>query len=467
MIRNDRNKSFFSIRRILLSVTVAVAGAGMAFWYSSEPASTPVNENDERYSVVLLEPNADIPETDYFELPPVEHIEAPEIDPLQAEIENLSPAEPEWHEYVIASGDTLGKIFRKQNLSVKTMYSMLKADGAKKYIKKLRPGQKVRYQLNDENQLQVMEVALNSTETLHFELNDDKFRLDILKEAVHYKPVKLAGEIKGSFYLSAARAGLTPAMIQQFANIFEWQLDFSRDLRAGDRFEILHEQARLSDGKIRNGNILVARLYRGKKELTGIRYEDGRYYSPEGKGMGRALMRYPVDKKYRISSSFNRKRRHPVTGRVRPHYGTDWATPTGTRVRAPGDGVVVRAVRRHPAAGNFIEIRHGRNYVTRYLHLSRINVRKGQQIKQGQVIGRTGNTGLSTGPHLHYELHVNGRPVNAMRAKLPASHGIPKSKLKKFKEMSGNMLAQLNSTVDQTIVASSSGKPAKASDNVL
>ena len=364
---------------------------------------------------------------------------------------------------------TSAKYSKNESLPISAMYNMLQAKGANNYLKKLRPGQRVRYQLDDENQLKVMEIALSSMERLHFERGEDSnYSLQVMEEPIEYKPIKLAGEINGSFYLSAKKAGLTAAMIQQFANIFEWQIDFSRDLRAGDRFEILQEQATLNDGSLRNGNILVARLYRGKREITGIRYENGRYYSPEGNGMGRALTRYPVDKKFRISSSFNRKRRHPVTGRVRPHYGTDWATPTGTRVKAPGDGVVIRAVRNHPAAGNFIEVRHGRRYVTRYLHLSRISVKKGQQVSQGQVIGRTGNTGLSTGPHLHYELHVSGRPVNVMKVKLPASEGVPKSKLDSFRASSANLLARLDGKLDTTIVASStSTSTEKETGNVL
>ncbi len=444
-------------------VVASVATIGVAAWYPFQS-----EENDStRYSVVLLEA-----ETDFYEFTPDDPLIEPEADPLQVEIEELAPEEPVWHEYVIANGDNLGKIFKNEGLPISAMYNMLQAKDANNYLKKLRPGQLIRYQLDDDSQLQIMEIALSSMERLHFERGDDSnYSLEVMEEPIEYQPIKLAGEINGSFYLSAVKAGLTPAMIQQFANIFEWQVDFSRDLRAGDRFEILQEQASLKDGSVRNGNILVARLYRGKREITGIRYEDGRYYSPEGKGMGRALLRYPVDKKFRISSSFNRKRRHPVTGRVRPHYGTDWATPPGTRVRSPGDGVVIRAVRNHPAAGNFIEVRHGRRYVTRYLHLSRISVKKGQQVSQGQVIGRTGNTGLSTGPHLHYELHVSGRPVNVMKVKLPASEGVPKSKLESFRKSSSTLLAQLDGkqgNVDGTIVAStSSPKSEKESGNVL
>ncbi|MCX9561881.1 peptidoglycan DD-metalloendopeptidase family protein, partial [Vibrio cholerae] len=145
----------------------------------------------------------------------------------------------------------------------------------------------------------------------------------------------------------------------------------------------------------------------------------------------RAFQRYPVDSKWRISSNFNPRRLHPVTKRVAPHNGTDFAMPIGTPVYTSGDGVVVMT-RNHPYAGNYVVIQHGNTYMTRYLHLSKILVKKGQKVSRGQRIGLSGNTGRVTAPHLHYELIVRGRPVNVMKANIPMASSVPKKEMAQF-----------------------------------
>ncbi len=148
------------------------------------------------------------------------------------------------------------------------------------------------------------------------------------------------------------------------------------------------------------------------------------FYDEQGQSLDRALRRIPTAKRYRISSSFDPHRKHPITGRISPHNGTDFATPVGTSVLAAGDGVVVKA-RKHPLAGNYIVIKHGREYSTRYLHLHRILVKPGDHVSMGQRIALSGNTGRSTGPHLHFELLKYGHPVNAMKVPLPEAHPVP------------------------------------------
>ena len=153
--------------------------------------------------------------------------------------------------------------------------------------------------------------------------------------------------------------------------------------------------------------------------------EDGRYYDKDGHGLSKAYRRYPFDGRYRISSPYNLRRLHPITKRISPHHGTDFATPMGTKVYAIGDGVVTR-VGNHPAAGKYVVMKHGRKYTTRFLHLSKIYVHKGQRIKMGELVARSGNTGRSTGAHLHYEFQINGRAVDAMKVNLPLSKEVPK-----------------------------------------
>jgi murein DD-endopeptidase len=146
--------------------------------------------------------------------------------------------------------------------------------------------------------------------------------------------------------------------------------------------------------------------------------EDGNYYDGQGNSLERGFRRYPTHSRYRVSSSFNPSRRHPITGQVRPHEGTDFALPVGTPVMATGDGVVIKATS-HPLAGTYVVIKHGRTLMTRYLHLSKLLVKTGQKVKMGDKIGLSGNTGRSTGAHLHYEVRINNRPVDPMKVKLP------------------------------------------------
>ena len=160
-------------------------------------------------------------------------------------------------------------------------------------------------------------------------------------------------------------------------------------------------------------------------------HSDGQYYDAKGDSLQRAFQRYPVSRNWRQSSQFNPKRLHPVTGRISPHNGTDFATPIGTPVQSTGDGVVIMT-RKHPYAGNYVVIQHGSTYKTRYLHLSKILVRKGQQVSRGQRIGLSGKTGRVTGPHLHYELIERGRPVDAMKANIPMANSVPKKEKAEF-----------------------------------
>ena len=159
--------------------------------------------------------------------------------------------------------------------------------------------------------------------------------------------------------------------------------------------------------------------------------DDGNYYDGQGNSLERGFRRYPTHSRYRISSNFNPARKHPVTGMVRPHEGTDFAVPVGTPVLATGDGIVQKATS-HPLAGTYIVIKHGRTLSTRYLHLSKLLVKTGQRVKMGDKIGLSGNTGRSTGAHLHYELRINNRPVNAMTAKLPMAEPLSGKERRQF-----------------------------------
>jgi murein DD-endopeptidase MepM/ murein hydrolase activator NlpD len=254
---------------------------------------------------------------------------------------------------------------------------------------------------------------------------DDAFDYETIINDGEWRNETVNGTIEGMFYWSAQRAGLTEIETATVTEIFQEQLNFSRAIRKGDRFQIVRSVQMIDDqptGKVR---IESARIQQRRREYTAFLFSDGRYYDKQGKSLARAFTRTPLNKKYRISSSFNPRRVHPVTGRVSPHNGTDFATPTGTKVFSTGDGTVAR-VGNHPFAGRYVDIQHGGQYKTRYLHLHRVLVRRGETVRRGQAIALSGNTGRSTGPHLHFELHVHGRPVNPMRAKIPISRSVSK-----------------------------------------
>ena len=241
--------------------------------------------------------------------------------------------------------------------------------------------------------------------------------------------------IQSSLWTAAIDAGLRPNDIVRLAEIFQWDIDFNTELRAGDAFTLVADGLFL-DGELRKlGAIHAVSLGTSDGSLVAIRHagKDGgeAYYDPEGKARRKPFLRSPLAFS-RVSSGFNaRGRLHPVTGRKRPHYGTDFAAATGTPIRAVGDGVVGLAGN-SGGYGKLVRIRHATGHESGYAHMSAISVRKGQRVKQGQTIGKVGSTGLSTGPHCHYELKLNGRYIDPMKAKLPVSVPLPSSERAAF-----------------------------------
>jgi len=236
------------------------------------------------------------------------------------------------------------------------------------------------------------------------------------------KEVVLSNTIENNLYSSAVEAGIEPNVIVEFANIFGFEIDFQRDIRKGDKFEILYERFFDEDNVIRNtGKIIYASMSVNNKEysLYNFKYKNETgYYDVDGKSAIKTLMKTPINGA-RLSSSFG-LRRHPILGFNKLHQGTDFAAPTGTPIMASGSGTVVMA-QKYKGYGNYVKIRHNSTFETAYAHMSKYGrgIRKGVRVNQGQIIGYVGSTGLSTGPHLHYEVLQNGKRVNSQRLKLP------------------------------------------------
>jgi murein DD-endopeptidase MepM/ murein hydrolase activator NlpD len=243
------------------------------------------------------------------------------------------------------------------------------------------------------------------------------------------EPFRIEGDIENSLYeaidaqvddgqLDAAQR---QRLAWDLADIYAWQVDFTRDIQNGDRFRVVFDRLISEDGEVRFGRVLASDLTMSGKSLTAFRFESGgrsTFYDEEGKSLRRAFLRAPVQFR-RISSQFARARRHPVLGITRRHQGTDYAASPGTPVMAAGDGVVLRAGRAG-GYGNLIELRHRNGITTRYGHLRSFarGIRSGARVSQGQTIGYVGSTGLASGPHLHYEFRVNGVARDARRVAL-------------------------------------------------
>ena len=231
----------------------------------------------------------------------------------------------------------------------------------------------------------------------------------------------MKGTVGGSFVSSARDAGLTSAEISSVIKAMQWQMDF-RKLKKAISSSVLMSREML-DGKREQSQLVGVRLRSDGKDYYAIRAEDGKFYDRSGTGLAKGFLRFPTAKQFRVSSNFNPRRLNPVTGRVAPHRGVDFAMPQGTPVLAVGDGEVVMA-KRSGAAGYYVAIRHGRTYTTRYMHLRKLLVKPGQKVKRGDRIALSGNTGRSTGPHLHYEVWINQQAVNPLTAKLPRTEGL-------------------------------------------
>ena len=337
------------------------------------------------------------------------------------------------HSIQIQRGDTLSAIFDKFNFSQATLLHLISADESLLALETLKPGHKIFFRSNHNSQkLQEMELFIHKGHSVIYRrTNDQAFEYETVIKKGHWRTETLTGEITNSFYVAAQRAGLSSAEAATVTQIFKDQLNFSKVIQKGDKFQIVRKVQFVEGEATGQTQIESARVQRKRLEHTAFLFNDGRYYDREGNSLARAFKRIPLARKHRISSRFNPRRVHPVTGRIRPHNGTDFATPTGTKVLSTGDGIVTR-VGNHRFAGRYIDIQHGGQYKTRYLHLHRVLVKKGQMIKRGQTIALSGNTGRSTGPHLHFELHINGRPVDPMKADIPLSQSIAKKDKDEF-----------------------------------
>jgi len=345
-------------------------------------------------------------------------------------------------DHKVKNGDNLAIIFKRAGFSAKTLHKLINTNAETRKLTKIHPGEVLSFATSEDGSLAQLRYVISKTDTLFVTLNDEgNYDTAIDSKEIETLTKTAGGEISNNFWTSAIAAGLSERQIMNFADIFGWDVDFANDIRKNDQFGLIYESHYVDGEFIGTGKIIAAEFINQGQRFTAIRHTDGNFYTPEGRSMKKAFLRAPVNFKY-ISSSFNPKRLHPVTGQVRAHRGIDYAARTGTPVVASGNGKVIKAGY-SKYNGNYVFISHGTQYVTKYLHLNKKLVKTGQKVKQGDKIGTVGSTGRVTGAHLHYEFLVNGVHRNPKTVKLPKSEPLPRSELAKFKPIADNFIAQL------------------------
>ena len=328
--------------------------------------------------------------------------------------------------YVIKNNDTIEKIlkeFKIKNDDIKEISVQLK----NKKLANIYSGKRLNLiikKLEDgSNTIVSLLYPINNTTSVEVRKYQNNF---VVKENIlqlHKKEVVVKNIIKNNLYNSAINSGIEPNIIVEFARIFGFEVDFQRDIRQGDWFEILYERFEDDNNKVREtGKIIYASMFVNGEEINLYNFKFNKledFYDIKGKSITKSLMKTPINGA-RLSSSFG-MRKHPILGYNKMHRGTDFAAPSGTPIMASGSGTVTRA-RWCGGGGNCVKIKHNSTYETIYAHMKAFakGIKEGRKVKQGQIIGYVGSTGLSTGPHLHYEVLVNGKKVNSQRLKLPS-----------------------------------------------
>lgn len=356
--------------------------------------------------------------------------------------------EVDWHSITVKAGTNLSKIFQEQGLSDKTLQAVLALGKLTDPLKRLRPGEKIRLLITPEHQLQRLVYQYSNTEALSIHLDEDNYNADIetLPEEKHYNFA--SGTIKQSLFVAGQKAGLPQKLLLELTELFNWDIDFAKDIREGDSFTVLYEEIYVNGNKVRNGDIIAAEFINQGTPYQAIRFTDDKghtdYYTADGESVRKAFLRTPV-KYSRISSQFNPRRSHPILNTIRAHKGVDYAAPTGTPIKTTSDGKI-GFIGKKGGYGNAIIVQHNSKYSTLYGHMSKFarGLKTGSSVQQGQIIGYVGSTGLASGPHLHYEFRINGKQVNPIKVKLPQAKPIAKNLKTSFQAKARQLMDQLS-----------------------
>jgi len=378
-------------------------------------------------------------------LPAPESTEDAAEEALEA-IAGTVSQQPQWRVVEVKPGQTMSDIFAEQKLPSATLHTLLQFPGAKTPLSRIRPGKSFEFLIGNEGELLAIRFERDETHVVTLNLENGKVRETLDKRDLQYRVAMAHGEIVDSLYGAAAKAGIGNTTTVELAKVFGYDIDFTQDLRKGDTFSVVYEELWRDGERLRGGEILAATFVNQGKTYHAFRYEfangERGYYDENGRPLKKSFMRVPVEFT-RISSMFTANRKHPVLGKIRAHKGVDYAAPSGTPIVAAGDGRISFAGWQN-GYGRTVIIDHGRGYSTLYGHLSSFGKYKtGDRVRQGNVIGAVGMSGLATGPHLHYEFRINGAHRDPMKVTLPRPEPLPKAEFARFRAQTAPMLAKL------------------------
>lgn len=389
--------------------------------------------------------------------PPVERITV--VEPLAISAAPL-PAENAhvfWQEERFDRGDTLAALLARLRVDPAVAARLVRENGRAKPFRALRPGMVVQALTADHGDLLSLRFVAGRDTVLGFDRTPDGFSTveepAEFSSAVHMK----SGEIRSSLFAAADDAGLPDSVAIQIAEIFGGDIDFHRDLRKGDRFSVIFETLYHQGRAIKSGRVLAAEFINDGREYRAVWFgedpDTGSYYGANGQSLRKAFLRSPLEFS-RVTSGFSMRRFHPLLNTWRAHKGVDYGAPTGTRVRATGDGVV-ELIGRQDGYGNVVALRHKGQISTLYAHLSKFGagIQRGARVGQGDIIGYVGATGWATGPHLHYEFRVGNEHRNPLTMVFPAAAPVPTARMGAFRDQTGPYVAQLDQLRSVSIAA--------------
>ena len=363
------------------------------------------------------------------------------------QVMETAPDRPGWTDVKIKRGDNMAQVFNRHGLSPRDLHEILNSHELAPALKHLRPGQVISLRTKG-GDLRALKFDLDLTRTLLVTRQAGVFTSEVVIAELETRVEQAQGVINDSLYLAGQDAGLSDKLIMQLIDIYGWDIDYRLDIRKGDSFRVIYEEIFKNREKVAAGNILAAEFNNRGRSIRSVRFvrANGQvdYFTDDGANMRKAFIRNPLDFG-RISSHFNPKRKHPVLNRIRAHKGVDYAAATGTPIKATGNGKV-QFIGNKGGYGKTVIIRHGEKYNTLYAHMSRFRkgMKRGQAVKQGQVIGYVGKSGLATGPHLHYEFRIDGVHRNPVTVPLPQADRISVAEMDEFRIHSSYLLALLD-----------------------
>lgn len=422
-------------------MVMAIAGLFLvgAFQIASGPKDTPLPTGGAEITPHLADEAESFPDT----------VSASAVQESASEPETVAAAPNRPEQFRLRRNETLIGLMRRAGISNIEAHRAVSALRDVADLRRLQRGQEIRIEMDADRPGALRSLYMRDSfgEEARLIASDTGYRAT--REALPTLSLThlVEGEIADSLYLSAERAGLPVPVIVDLIRLMSFDVDFEREIRKGDRFQVYYERNLSPDfGDLQEGKILHVKLELRNRVLEATYHEDndgnGDYFDPQGNSTRKALMKTPLDVTV-VTSSYGR-RKHPVLGYTRQHTGVDFRARTGTPIMAAGDGVIERASR-YGGYGNYIRIRHNSTYKTTYAHLSRYGkgIRAGARVKQGQIIGYAGATGRVTAAHLHYEVLVNGKHANPMTLELPTGRSLEGEQLANFQSLHGQLLTDI------------------------